>query len=314
MGVSDPVALKAEAVARLKELEKEKPEAVNEAREPLDARLKLLDEWERATAMLREAEHPEGHARREVADLKRDLEAARTALARAAKEPGFAADAGLPGRAGHGQRRGPREMKAAIDVAAEAAQGPQGGAGPQGAEPPGEPADLPRVDPQASRRARGTARRRRRACRRRDRRGPFPGRDRLINERLEERVVGQLHEAIEAAIALEARREPLAELRQQLQAAERSWPTRPSSRCRRATATSPSASKDDLARKAAAEQDRSVRSADPLERYRARRAAEMLDLESHLLRDERALAARPDGLGRGPEGPRRPRRRRISTT
>lgn len=291
---SDPSSAKVDAEARLKALAKEKPEAVKDLREALVARLKLAEEWDRATALLQESEQPKVSPDREIAELRRDLERAKAALARFQRDPDSVLGGPFRRARGSVTDGALKEMKGEIDLAAEAVR------------------DLKTAhERKAASRLENLKTYRESVHKRREERdgrskqvvadlaaattsdARAVGRERLINDRLEERVLSQYHEAIEAAIALETRREPLVELRQQLLAAERELAAKTLELMQSRYRALAEHQQGNLARKAAVEQDRSQRSSDPMERYRARRAAELLDLEAVLLRDERTLAAKP---------------------
>ena len=118
-------------------------------------------------------------------------------------------------------------------------------------------------------------------------------RDRLINDDWRARIAGERLRTIEAAIALEARREALTELRHQAQQAICELSAQTVARMQTAYRAAADRQQGRLARQAADQQARAAHANDPLERFRARRAGELLDLEGRLLKEERALAARP---------------------
>src|SRR5262249_39801814 len=118
---SDAAKARAETIERLKALPKATEKAESDTSKPLreilEERIRLLDEWDKQAAAIKEAEQPEVNPEREAKRLKAELESTRTLLERFAKDPSILLPEAF-------RKRSPRvtaaelsEMKEAIDEA-----------------------------------------------------------------------------------------------------------------------------------------------------------------------------------------------------
>lgn len=301
-GPGEPEAVRAEATERLKALEKDGPAAsTKEVREVLVERLRLLKEWEKAVASRKAAEAPKVSPEREAEELKAELARCQANLDRGAKAPETLLPEAFRIAKGRVSEASIKAMKEAIDGAEDAARDRKAALDHAAAD-----AERKEAGPLAALRADREALRRRREelAARVGERGAAPeasqtvegralARERAINAEWEARVASEQLRAVDAAIALEMRRGALCELRRQGRQAAWELAERTLERMQARYRVLADRQQHDLTRQAADEQARADRAGDPLERYRARRAAELLDLEAQLLKDERTLAARP---------------------
>ncbi|HMB02648.1 MAG TPA: hypothetical protein VKP69_02785 [Isosphaeraceae bacterium] len=300
-------ALRAQTVVRLKRptgaIEKDAPAGGKALREVLEERLHWLDEWEKAEAARRAAEHPEPSPERQAAEGKADLERVKALLDQAAKDP----EALLPS-AFRGARPGApladaarAEMKDALDSAKNDLKDWTARLEKLRAEAAGKPGNAPatlraerdkifqRVATLKARTAERTAA----VDAAKTREDAELARERLVNFEWESRVEEERLQAQEARMALEAKRADLAVLNLQVSEAHARLATKALERMQARYRAVADRQERDLQRAAATEQKRAASSDDPLERYRARRSAELLELEALVLKDENALATSP---------------------
>ena len=304
---ADPAAALAETTERLDKLPrddaKDATPATKALRAVLEERLKLLKEWDKVVKERHAAENPEHQPR----EARRRVEG----------RPG--AGQGDPRPDGQGPRRPPprrrsatpprhvpeparAEMKEAIDAAQaelkdwsakleQVRSDPStkpGGAAADGPRPPRQVATAAHRPQGPERRARGRARRGQ------DARGPRLAREALVNGQWEARVEAERLRGLEAAPGAETRRAELSGLNLQVLEAHVQLAQRTLDRMkqryqaiavasRSATCTGPRP----RSRPAPSTSD------DPLERYRARRTAELLELEARVVTNENALTTNP---------------------
>ncbi len=115
----------------------------------------------------------------------------------------------------------------------------------------------------------------------------------LVNGQWESRVEALRLGVQEAQIALETRRADLSEWKVQVLEKRTQLARLTLDRMKVRYRDLAAVEERDLHRAAAKEETRAEHSADPLERYRARRAAELLELEARVVTNENALAASP---------------------
>ncbi len=118
-------------------------------------------------------------------------------------------------------------------------------------------------------------------------------RERLVNSEWEARVEAERLLAAEARLALETRRADLVEPHVQALEAHVALATRALERMQARYRSIAERQERDLKRAADVAQERAAKADDPLERYRARRSAELLELEARTVKDEDALATGP---------------------
>jgi hypothetical protein len=113
-------------------------------------------------------------------------------------------------------------------------------------------------------------------------------REKRLNAAWEQLAATETLKAKEASLALEARREPLTALNAQLVEADVQLGQRTLNQMKARFRSLAARQEDDLHREAADEQSKAAKSDDPLERYRAKRNAELLELEAHLVKSKSA--------------------------
>jgi hypothetical protein len=293
--------------ARLKALDtpEAKAKAENKAiREILEERKHWLLEWRTAAKEHHEAEHPESSPERQAADCKAELEKCKTLLDQAAKDP----DAPLPDlfRAASSGSIEARlaEIKEAIDAARK--------------EVKDRTAELEALRAEASRAANGdnAALRARRDKLHQDlstltaRRGEREeavakatspeardlAAERLANFEWEARAVAERLDAQEARIALAARKLDLSTLFLQASGTRVRLSKKILERMEWHYSTIAEAQRKALDRAVAQEQSRAALANDPVLRHRARKNADLLELESQVVAYEKASAATDGGL------------------
>jgi hypothetical protein len=300
---AEAASARAEAVARLKRWDDPAAKATtaeNPAlRELLAERLRWLDEWDKAVKARDDAEHPEPSPERLAAEGKADLERVRALLDQSAKDP----DALLTGSFRHPAAKVTdairSEMKEAIDTATNELKD-----GKERQEKIRSDSSK-RSNPLAALRAERDKIHQRVAtlkARNAEREAALEAakspearelaRARLVNFRWESRVESERLRAQEALMALESRRADLAELNLKVLDAHVALTTRTLERMQARYRTLAARQERDLKRAADNEQKRAAKADDPLERYRARRGAELLELEARVIKDENALTNR----------------------
>ena len=303
------------AEARLRELDASDPKRDNPAHKPIrevfDRRLKLLAEWKEAVDHRAAAEHPTPSPEQVAAELKADLEKTQAVLEQAGKAP----DALLPeafgptspGAASKTSEARLAEMKEAIDAArldikergTELAT-LRGDAAKAGT---GEVATLRverdkihqstsalaagRLEREAAINAAGSPEARELA------------RERFSNYEWECRVEAERLAAKEAQIALAAKRGDLVTLQVQAKAAHVNLDRRLLAEMERRYASQSERQQADLKQAVAKEVTKAAQTVDVLERYRAKRSAELLELEAEAVAYEKASATTVPGLSVG---------------
>jgi hypothetical protein len=115
----------------------------------------------------------------------------------------------------------------------------------------------------------------------------------LVNHQWQVRVESKRLQVIEAQIALDAKLAGIRELEGHLYHAHIQLAERALAQMRLRFRAETEEQESDLIGKAADEKNKAQSSDDPLERFRARRMAELLDLEAQVLKNEQALATNP---------------------
>jgi len=293
--------------ARLKELAS--PEAKGKSAtkvigDLLGERRRLLGEWEKAARERASAEHPEPSPEREAAESKADLEKSRALLDQSARSPDlllpevFQARAQAVGPGGSRSEARLGEMKEAIDAArnelkersAELEALRSEGTRSQTAQIASLRAERDKLHQglvalNAGRGDRDGAVRQASTAEGRD----F-ARDRLANFEWESRVEAEQIAALEARIALASKRLDLGAVRVQARASRVQLAKKVLDRMEDRYSAQAERQRSDLKRAVAKEETRAAQSVDPLERRRARRTADLLELESQVVAYEKAYA------------------------
>jgi small-conductance mechanosensitive channel len=298
-------AARAEVEARLKKLgdpnDKDAPAGSKALREVLQARLDWINEWDKAAKARHEAEHPDSSPDRQAAELKAELERVRARLDRSAKDPDSLLPDSFRGAPAQVSDAARAEMKEALDAAhdelkdwkakletvrAEAARKGTGALATLRAERDKLHQRVASLKPHdvAAREAAAAAK---------SPEAAELAHERLINSEWEARVEAERLLAAEARLALETRRADLVEPHVQALEAHVALAARALERMQARYRSIAERQERDLKRAADVAQERAAKADDPLERYRARRSAELLDLEARAIKDEDALATSP---------------------
>ena len=300
-------AAKVQATERLRTLETatgtDAPGSGKALRAILNERLHWLDEWDKAEAARHAAEHPEPNPERQTAEWKADLERIKTMLDQSAKDPEALLPSAFrdrnPGAAPSETARA--EMKDALDSAKSELKDWTTRLEKRRAESASTSntssstlrADRDKI---FQRVATLKARAAERAAAVESAKTPEEAdlaRDRLVNFDWESRVENQRLQTQETLLALEAKQADLAVLNLQVLEARALLATKTLERMQARYRTVTDRQEHTLQQAAANEQKRAKMSDDPLERFRARHSAELLELEAQVLKDENALASSP---------------------
>jgi len=305
-----PPATQAEATrarfsvqVRLKELDvpesKDRP-GTKALREVLEARLRLLEEWDRANREREAAEHPEVSPERESAAIRAEAEKAKALLDRSEKAP----DALLPGAFQAATESGKppaarlEDMKEAIDTArAELkerseeleklrAEGSRAHASEIATLRAGRDKAYQACAAQEARRGeREAAIQSATAAEARE-----LARERLTNDEWESRVESTRLATMDSRVALEMKRIDLGSARFGVKATRVLLGKRLVERMENRYATLAEGQRVELQKAVASEQNRALRTGDTLERFRAKRTAELLELEAQVIAYEKTNA------------------------
>ena len=300
--------------AKLKELDaadKKDNSATKSLKTALERRLKLLDAWKTAADEREKVEHPQPSPVQVSAEYKADLEKTRALLDQAAKTPAVllpeAFGTPAPGAVLKPPEARLTEMKEAIDTARRELQDRSGELeklrGETTNNPSSDGANL-RVERDkvhqslsaltAARAERETAINTAGSAEARD-----LAREQFVNYEWECRVEAERLARKEAQIALAARQNELAALRVQAKSSHIDLDRRLLDLMEKRYATQSERQQNDLKQAVAKEETRAARTGDMLEKYRAKRSAELLELESQAVAYEKAAATSPPGLSVG---------------
>jgi hypothetical protein len=299
VSAADVAAAKAETAGRLQSLaqpdDQADPASSRELKEILERRLHWLQQWEMAVQARNQAEHPPDDPEKQAAKAKADLERAQALLEQAAKDPSRL----LPERFRVPDDRATGAMLAELKEAIDAVQGELEKLSASGVaqtttnnlaklrdERDEVRHDCARLAAKRSEREQAVKSAANAAAR-------DLARERLINLEWEARANTEWLIAKEAALALETKRAAAAELELQLMEVHRQLTRKTLEMMQRRYSALAERQQLALKRAAAHEEDRAAKSNDPLERFRARRAAELLELKGQLLKDQRTLASSP---------------------
>lgn len=301
-GPSDVVAIRAETKERLGKLPSDdKSAAVKSLREVYEARLRLLDDWDKAVKERTSAENPETNPEKDASAWKTELERIRTVLAQSVKEteslvpPSFR---NLPAQISDAHRA---EMKDAIDAAQTevndwSSQLERVRADSSRKEGSALAAIRSRRDKAHQRVAALSARTPERENSVDDAKTPESStlaREASENLELEARVETERLKGLEALLELETKRAEFAPMHLQVVEAHVQLAQRTLDMMKSSYRAMADRQERDLRQAAEQEQTRAEAVDDPLERYRAKRAAELLELQARVVTSENALATNP---------------------
>jgi len=297
----DPASARAAAASRLETLSKKDDKAAAPAskalREVFEERLKWVGEYEKAAKDRASAESPKLSPETQAAGWKSDLERVKAALAQTAKDPDALLPTefrNLPPRVADSSRA---EMKEAID----AAQGDLKDwtaklellrTSKSGAHSSALTEARARRDKMFQQVASLKARTLERTAAASEAKTPEArelAREKLANDRWELRAEQERLKAQEAAMALEARKAEFEGLNLQAHEAHVQLARKTLDRMKARYQAVAVRQERDLHQAAVKEKTLADTSDDPLERYRARRRSEMLELEARVLKSENAL-------------------------
>jgi hypothetical protein len=275
--------------------------ADKQLRELLQERLRLLEEYDKASAEFKKAVHPEPTAEQQATEARGELVRLQALLAQAAMHPEVLLPPSFPVPGAAARPAVSAEMKEALEAATGALKEYKAKLeslrtevvnweGLQNARR-AERDKLFQVV--AAMKARGVERE--------ETAGPVSAsgparrlaRERQVNAEWKARVEAMRLQAVEAQIALEAKLSGVRELgvqvgQVQVQVAEKTLDVMQG----RYSAAAEQQERV-LKEKAAAEESKARQSDDPLERFRAHRLAELLELEAQVVKHEQALATGP---------------------
>lgn len=305
VAAADPAAARIEARERLKALpagnDKSADAAARALRQVLEERVAWLDAWDQAVKERRAGENPSPSPEKLAAEAKAELERVKAILDRSAQD----ADVLMPASFRTNAEDVPESVRTEMKEAIDAAQAELKERSSRLEQVRSEQAKKPGAALAALRAARDKAFQRVAAVKARnlDRAAAAAeaktpearavAREQRVNAAWEARVEAERLKAQEALLTLEARRAELPALDTQVLEAQVQLARKTLERMKARYARLAERRESDLHRAAAAEQTRAATTGDPLERYRARRAGELLELEARVLRSENALTANP---------------------
>ena len=305
---------RAGAEAKLKELDatdkKDNP-ATKPLKAALERRLKLLDAWKTAADEREKVEHPQPSPEQVAAEYKADLEKTKALLDQAAKTPTVllpdAFGIPVPGAVVKPPEALLAEMKEAIDTSRQELKDRSGELeklrGETTKSPSSDVANLrvERDKVHQSLSALTAARSEREATI--NSAGSAEARDlareQFVNYEWECRVEAERLAKREAQIALAARQNEIAALQVQAKSSHVDFDRRLLDLMEKRYAAQSERQQNDLKQAVAKEETRAAHTGDVLEKYRAKRSAELLELESQAVAFEKAAATSPPGLSVG---------------
>ena len=302
---SDAAAVRAETGERLKKVPADADRAATAAtkalRAVLEERLARLDAWDKAVKDRQAAENPTPSPEKQAAEWKAELERIKAVLDQAARNPDWLLPVSFRGAPAPTTDAARTEMKDAIDAAQADLKDWSGRLELYRSDParkPGGSLASARAgrDKTFQQVASLKARNLDRAAASAELKNPEAralAREKLLNDQWEARVELERLRGQEALLALESRRSELAGLNQAVLEAHVLLARRTLDRMTLSYRALAARQEHDLHQAAAQEQTRSEKSDDPVERYRAKRASEILELEARVLTGENALTTNP---------------------
>jgi potassium efflux system protein len=305
---SDAAAERAETIERLKRLtQSTPPDAVSAAalnkplREVLEERLHWLDEWDKTAKARREAEHPDAGTERQSADVKADLERVKVLLEQSARDSAALLPAVFRAEPREQSDASRAEMKDAIETSTSELNDWKKKLEKARAETAKQSSTLAPLRAERDKIHQRVAALKGRQDERQAALAAAKtsdevelARERLVNFQWESRVETERLEIQEALLASnEGPATERAALDLQLIDAHVQLATRTLERMQRRYGLFAALQERNLQQAAASEQKRADRADDPLEKYRARRRAELLELTAQVLKFENALTTNP---------------------
>ncbi len=265
----------------------------------LQDRLQCLDEHDKALKELKKATHPDPSPEQQALEARHELSRLQAILAEAARQPETLLPPAFRGLGPGGAATLSAEVKEALEARTNEVkewrsklETLQAEVIKQEAQQTGRRAERDRLfqrvammkarseDPEAvsaatTAPARGLAH------------------ERLINSEWESRVEAVRLRVVEAQLALETQLAGVRELTMQVYQARIQVAEKALELMQKRYRAAAESRERDLKAKAAREESKAWRSEDPLERFRARRLAELLELEAQVVKNEQALATHP---------------------
>ena len=297
--------LRTETVERLAKLPKPDDKGATASskamREVFEERLKWLDDWDKAVKERMAAENPEQSPEKQAAEWKADLERITTSLEQTAKDPDSLLPVSfrkLPAEVPDALRN---ELKETIDSAQSelkdwSTKREQTRANPSHKEG-GDLAALRAARDQTFRRVAGlkalSLEREAAVAGAKSSEARDMARERLLNFQWESRVETERLRGQEARLTLETKRSDLLSLNMQLQEAHVQLAEKTLDRMKGRYSKLAARQERELQTEAVKEQSRAANSDDPLERYRAKRTADLLELKAKVLKSQDAWTTDP---------------------
>jgi potassium efflux system protein len=301
----DASLIREQTSARLEKLpkadDKDAPASAKALRQVYEERLQRLDDWEKAVKDRQTAENPESPPEKLAEEWKADLEKVTALIAESAKDP----DVLLPASYREASANDPDKLRGALKEAIDAAQVELKDWSARLEDLRARGASKEGGALAAARAQRDKSHQRLVALRARnverdaglpDARTPEAeelAREKVVNARWELRVEAERLRGLEALIDQEGKRAENAGLQAQMTEAHVQLAQKTLERMKGVYRTLAARKERDLQQEAVREQSRADSVDDPLERYRARRKAELLELEAKVLVNENALATSP---------------------
>jgi hypothetical protein len=292
---ADPAADRAAAKERLEALpadtDKDATAATKALREVFKARLDWLDQWDKATRERADAEHPKSTPEEQATAWKAELERIQATLGQADRDPDALIPTSFRNLPAEVPEKVQNELKEAIDSAQTelkdwSEKHEQFRSEPSRKDGNGLAAIRAARDKQhqivGGLKSRATERETALA----DAKTPETralARERLLNFQWEGRVETERLNALEARLALETKRSELAAVNLQVLEAHVRLAQQTLDQLKGRYRTIAARQERDLRIAADAEKSRSKRADDPLEKFRARRTSELLELEARVL-------------------------------
>ena len=301
----EATALRVETVERLKRMDaaaaKDPSAGGKKIRPVLEERLRLLDDWQKTSKDLRELDQPDEDTEGRAADTKAEIKRLGPLLEQSARDP----ESLLPPSFRVPAKGVTEAALSAMKEAIEAARGELREAGSRMGKLRSEAASAP-PNPLALINAERD-KLQKRAAALKAKQGDYEAAaaeaqtpeardlagERLVNFEWEKRLLDARLRVQEARLALQPKRAELTRLYRQAAEAQIQVSKRILQQMQARYRVLSETQERDLKTLAAAEQDRAARADDPLERYRARRTAEMHELHAKVLRDEKILTTSP---------------------
>jgi potassium efflux system protein len=278
------------------------PTAGDRALHPvLQDRLRWLDEYDKAAKELKKAKHPEPSPEQQASDGKSELSRLRAILTQAAGQPEALLPPAYRGLGVGGSAALGAELKDALEAmrtevkeATSKLEATRAAVQRQDGQQAARRAERDRLFQRvAMNKARSTDREAVSATATATAPARRLSHERSINGEWESKVEALRLEVLEAQLALESKLAGVREVLLQVDQARLDVATKTLALLQDRYRAAAESRERDLKAKAAREERMAWRSEDPLERFRARRLAELLELEAQVVKSEQALATNP---------------------